>query len=269
VADVELDVTQRRHLMVLRLGSSARLAGIASIAERWRARASQLSGRLGAVIVQPGTGTGWCRLSQGLSGQIWPPSLKRIEMRTIPLNAQQPPTPESPYVELTPGQPVACHEGTVGRLEGVVVETTQGIVSSLLVRVPARLNDQIGGPEDPLAALLHVAGSRVMVPPAWAVMPESHNGSSIAHAHVLHLNATASQVAHSLVLREDADLVQEVYGILSRSPALRVYISEIRVTVSDGLVTLVGPALSPRLRASVEQDVWHIPGVLDVRNELI
>ncbi len=260
-----LDSRPRR--MVLRLGGAVRLAGISSIPDRWRVRASQLNGRLGVIVLQPTTSFAWCRLSEGLNGQIWPPSLKRVEARVIPLNDQQPATPTPPFIDLYPQMILECHEGHVGKLYGVVIETATGIVTELVMRVPGRLGDQIPGPTDPLAALLVVEGQRVLVPPSWAKEPETSR-TLLGTTRCLKLDASAAQVSRCLVLRDDAELVQEVYAILSKNPALETFMSGVRVSVIDGAVTLAGPPLSPRLRASVEQDVWHIPGVLNVRNQL-
>jgi len=84
-------------------------------------------------------------------------------------------------------------------------------------------------------------------------------------AHHLKLDATAPQVAHGLHLRDDVDLQHDVYAIIAHNPALATYLSALRVTVHDGAVHVSGVALSPRLRASMEQDIWHVPGVLAVR----
>jgi len=38
--------------------------------------------------------------------------------------------------------------------------------------------------------------------------------------------------------------------------------------VHDGIVRLRGEVPTARHKASIEQDVWHVPGVNGVRNEL-
>lgn len=259
-------MAQRR--IVLRLGARVALDAIASLPARLRATPSLLRGKLGEALVAPATGDLWCRLNGAFASQIWPPEIKRVETRVFPLTDRQPPTPPPEVVSLFPGTYVACRDGFVGRLEGVVVESASGTASALVVRLRSRLEDVVSSPGDPLAPLVGVAGQAVLLAPAWAKSPETV-AQLFGNAHQLTLDATAFQVAHSLMLRDDATLTQDIWAILGQNKAYAPYLGRFTVQVRDGTVTLAGPAISPRLAAAVEQDVWHVPGVLDVDVRLV
>lgn len=253
--------------LVLRLGAKVNLESLPSLPSHFRARVSHLSGTLGVVFMCPSTGEAWCRLNSGYAGQIYPPSIKHIEARTFPLNYRQIVTPTPDAIDLHPHMFVECRDGYVGKLAGVVSDAGTGIVTSLLTRVRTGLAAAIAGPSDPLAPLMEVAGQEVMISPAWAKTPETVN-HLLGAGHHLRIDATASQVAHSLVLRDDGQLLQDVYAILGKSHAVANYLNDFQVSVHDGEVTISGVALSPRLRAAVESDIWHVPGVLFIRNNL-
>ncbi|HEY7974219.1 MAG TPA: BON domain-containing protein, partial [Ktedonobacterales bacterium] len=68
--------------------------------------------------------------------------------------------------------------------------------------------------------------------------------------------------------RSDGQMTASVWQILSENPAIAPYLARLRVQVRDGEVTLLGTLPTPRHRASAEQDIWHIPGVIAVRNEV-
>ena len=252
--------------MVLRLGAMVNLDDVPSLPERFRQRVTQLQGRLGSVFLLPDEGDVWCRLSRGLSGQVWPPTIKRVDARTFPLNDQQMPTP-TPNVamELHPHMHVECRDGYAGKLEGIVIDGASGVARTLLLRIRTNLQDDVASPSDPLGLLIPLQGQAVMIPPEWAKSPETVN-HMLGAAHYLKLDATASQVAHGLILRNDGDLQQDVYEILGKNPALATYLSTMRVGVHDGAVTLTGAKLSPRLNAATEQDIWHVPGILALHN---
>jgi len=260
-------VEPRRDRMVLRLGAQVDLREAPSLPERYRQRATQAIGRLGSVFLCPDAGAVWCKLSRGLNGQVWPPTIKRVDARTLPMNDRQTPTPPPDAIELHPRMRVECRDGDVGRLEGIVLATASGAADALLVRVRTALENVVASPLDPLAALIPEQGQLLMVPPEWAKAAETLT-HAFGAAHALRIEASAAQVAHSLHLRDDGDLTQDVYAILGKSPALAPYLNEFRVDVHDGVVRLSGPSLSPRLRASLEQDIWHVPGVLAIRSDL-
>jgi hypothetical protein len=243
--------------LVLRLGAHVNLEDIPTLPVRERQRPGTLEGRLGSIFVS-GEDL-WCRLNGGMRGQVWPPAFKHVEARTVPLNDRQQPTPSPNAIELLPHMQVECHDGFVGKLEGVTVLLATGQVDYFLVRLRNDLQDVVARPTDALAPLVSVQGQTVLLDPTWAVVMA--NGST----HHLALDASAEQIASALVLRDDRVLEQEIYAILGENPALTTYLSAFRVTVRDGAVTLTIPPLSPRLRASMEQVVWHISGVLAVR----
>ncbi|MBA3826044.1 MAG: BON domain-containing protein [Ktedonobacterales bacterium] len=250
--------------IVLRLGANAQLDEVASLPERLRGRLTALRGKLGSVFLVPETGDLWCRLSSGVTTQVWPPTVKRVDARTFPLNARQTPTPSPDALELFPQMFVESRDGYVGKLEGLVLDAATGTATGLLIRIRRDLADVIVSPEDPLAELVEVQGQRLLISHEWAKSPETVR-HALGVAHHLKLDATAPQVASGLHLRDDADLQHDVYAIIAQNPALATYISALRVTVHDGAVRVSGVALSPRLRASMEQDIWHVPGVLAVR----
>ncbi len=260
---------ETRSKVVLRLGTQVHLDELPSLPERFRQRATQTQGRLGSVFLLPHESALWCRLSRGLSGQVWPPTVKPVEARTLPLNDTQMPTPPPEAIELQPHMLVECRDGyrPVARLEGIVIESATGVVNSLLLRIANDLEGDVTSPIDPLAPLVRVQGQALMVDPAWAKAPESIK-HALGTTHYLKMDATAAQIAHGLALRSDDALKQDVAAILGKNPALATYLPDFRIIVTDGTVTISGVSLSPRLYASVEQDIWHIPGVLAVRNEL-
>ncbi len=250
--------------VVLRLGANAQLDEIASLPERWRGRVTALRGKLGSVFLVPDSGDVWCRLSGGITTQVWPPAVKRVDARTFPLNARQMPTPAPAALELFPQMFVECRDGFVGRLEGIVLDAATGTATGLLVRIRRDLADVITSPADPLAELVEEQGQLLLISHEWAKSPETVRHAMGVARH-LKLDATAPQVASGLHLRDDLDLQHDVYETLVQNPALATYLSDLRVTVHDGAVRVSGVALSPRLRAAMEQNIWHVPGVLAVR----
>ena len=96
------------------------------------------------------------------------------------------------------------------------------------------------------------------------MMPQLDGAALI---ETLRLDATVEQVASAGLLRTDGQLTAAVWQILSENPALAPSLGRLRVQVRDGEVTLLGALPSPRHRASAEQDIWHLPGVIAVRNE--
>lgn len=257
----------RRRRIVVRLGRRVTLAEVTSVGAAFRAPSARLAGKCDEALVIPATGATWCRLRGAVGGQIWPPALGHVSRRLIPLHADQLSTPPPEAVSLFPGTYIECRDGYVGRLDGLVVESDTGATVGFLVRARAGLGEIITGPRDPLAHMLPVAGQTLLVPPAWAKAPETVARFYGADHH-LKIDATAAQVARCLTLRDDATLAQEIWTLLGQNKAIAPYIERFAITVRDGAVTITGPALSHRLSAAVEQDVWHIPGVLDVTNAL-
>jgi hypothetical protein len=192
-------------------------------------------------------------------------------VRTLAINTIQPPAPTPDALELRRKMRVACQAGLVGRLEGVVIDTHMGLVTELLVRVRDDVDAEATWPTDPLWPLLEVRGQRMLLPPAWATKTDRVASSLplLGSSARLVLSATAAQIARSLILRSDADLTAGVWSILSANPAIEPLLGQLHVSVRDGTVMMLGTVPTARHRLSAEQDVWHVPGVLAVHNELV
>ncbi len=247
---------------VLRLGERVNLGDLATLPQRYRGAMGGPRGVLVRARLRARTGEVWCQLG---SPRPWV-----RDVRTVPITSAQPPTPTPDALELRRHIRVDCQAGRVGKLEGVVVDTHSGLATELLIHVRGDVAADVESPTDPLAPLLRVQGLRVLVPPAWATKAE-HASSELPFAPAqarLMLTATAVQVAHGLILRDDAALTADVWAILAANPAIEPTLSHMRVEVRDGTVTLLGSVPSSRHRLSAEQDVWHVPGVLGVRNEM-
>lgn len=260
-ADREQPSPRARH--ILRLGSRVALDTLPTLPATYRVRASQSHGKLGQILIQVTSGAAWCRLDAEIGGQVWPPGIVRIDARTLPLTGVQPSTPSPDAVPLFSHMAVEGRDGLYGKLEGVVIATATGAATSLLLRVREQLEDVLGGPDDPLTALLRVAGREIMLAADWIKPMEP---SFQSNGHHLELDATAAQIAQGLVLRSDREIEQDVWRILGESRALGPLYQQLRVDVQDGTISIAGPALSPRLRASLEQDIWHVGGVLAVKS---
>ncbi|HEX8995328.1 MAG TPA: BON domain-containing protein [Ktedonobacterales bacterium] len=191
-------------------------------------------------------------------------------MRTIPINSTQAPAPTPDALELRGNMRVQCHEGYVGRLQGLVIDTREGLVSDLIVHVRGNPLADVDLSTDPMFKLVDVQGQEALVSPMWAVsVAESASMLPfVAPELTLRLDATVEQIASATLLRTDGQLTASVWQILSENPAIAPYLARLRVVVRDGEVTLLGSLPTPRHKASAEQDVWHLPGVLAVRNEI-
>jgi hypothetical protein len=247
---------------ILRLGARVDLAAVATVPARYRGSMGGPRGVLVSARLRARTSEVWCRLR--------PARPFARSVHTIPLGAIQPPTPTPDALDLRRGARVDCDGGRVGHLEGLVVDAHTGLVTELVVRVRGDVEADVSRPNDPLAALVAVAGLRVLVPPPWAARAEAAKGALpfLPVAHRLELRASAAQIAHGLVLRSDAALEADVWRILAANPAVEPSLGHLRVAVRDGEVTLLGTLPSARHRLSAEQDVWHVPGVLAVHNEI-
>lgn len=257
------DVPARR---VLHFGDRVLGADVPSVPERYRGMEGP-SGRLDAVRLHPSTGEVWLRLRP--SDMRHP--LRRL-IRMYPLNATQPPTPApTPEIlDLRGGMRVCCHDGYLGRLEGIAIDPRAGLAIELLVRIRGDARAAITSLTDPLAYLLPVSGQRLLLAASWAHSTKPDIGRQWLRGGgaVLQLDATAEQSASATALRADGDIAGDVIRLLDANPALAPYTARIRVTVRDGEVTLLGSVPTRRHRASAEQDAWHVSGVFAVRNEL-
>ncbi|GAC1451097.1 MAG: hypothetical protein PVSMB4_10680 [Ktedonobacterales bacterium] len=254
---------QRTALRVLRLGARVRAADLpATIPARYRTGTGGPSGRLAGARLRARAGEIWLRLR--------PARLWSRTVRTLPLNSTQPPTPTPDAVALRRGMRIDCRGGYVGRLEGLVVDTQRGVVTQLLVRVRSDVETDVQWPTDPLAPLLNLRGQRALLAPAWVTKADRVAGALpfLPATPRLILDATPAQVASSLILRDDAELTANIWTMLAADPAIAPLTPQLRVLVRDGVVTLLGNLPSARHRLAAEQDIWHIPGVLSVNNEV-
>jgi hypothetical protein len=203
----------------------------------------------------------WLRLSSG--------DLSRT-LRTIPVNSTQTPAPTPDALELRGGMRVRCHEGYVGRLAGMVIETRSGVVSDLILRVRRDPLADVKLASDPMFKLVEAQGREVLLSPTWAVSvtQSSTITSFLAPGLTLQLDASVEQIASGAQLRSDGQLTASVWEILNENPAIAPFQGRLRVQALNGEVTLLGVLPTRRHRASAEQDVWHLPGVLAVRNEI-
>lgn len=257
------DVPTRR---VLRFGGKVLGADVPSIPERYRGLEGP-SGRLDAVRLHPSTGEVWLRLRPSDMRQ----PLRRL-IRMYPLNRTQPPTPApAPEIlELRGGMRDFCHDGYLGRLEGIAIDPRAGLATDLLVRIRGDVRASVDILTDPFAFLLPVSGARLLLSVAWAesTKPDTGRRWFRGGGTILHLNASAEQAASATRLRGDGDIAGDVLSMFDANPALAPYTARIRLNVRDGEVTLLGSVPTRRHRASAEQDAWHVAGVFAVRNEL-
>jgi hypothetical protein len=263
---------------VLRFGQPVRGDTLTCIPQRLRTGPGSPSGRLVGVALLPDAQQAWLALSR--RGR-WP---WQSVVRTIPLsNAHAPELPEDALL-LRDRMRVECHDGYVGRLEGLTVDAVSGRVQDLLVRVRGDVLAEVQLPTSPFAKLLPLAGRVVLVPPAWIAPAakdrakdkeqdkeqdkERHAGALTAEEPVLHLDATPEQIGSGMVIRGDGDVTADIWRLLEENPSIAPYLERITVVVRDGDVTLLGVVPSPRHKATAEQDVWHVPGVFSVTNGL-
>jgi BON domain len=259
--DMSADTSTVRE--IFRFGQKIRGENVPSVPARYRGGPGGPAGRVVAVLLRPTSGETWLRIRS--SDAPW-----QRQVRTIPLNSDQPPAPTPESVELRGGIRVYCHDGYVGRLEGFAFDTSAGLAQYIVVRVRNNVLADVDTPSDPLFKLVEVGGQQVMLPPAW-VVSSTHESSGFpfgSGSSRLMLDASAEQIAAGLMLRPDGALAAAIWEILDINPAISPYTPHVQVLVHDGDVTLRGVLPSPRHRASAEQDVWHVPGVLAVHNEI-
>lgn len=248
---------------IFRFGQKLSGENVPSVPARYRGGPGGPTGRVVAALLRPSSGEIWLRIRS--SDAPW-----QRQVRTIPLNTDQPPTPTPESVELRGGVRVNCHDGYVGRLEGFALDTHAGIVQYIVVRIRSNVLADVENPSDPLFKLVEVGGQQLMLSPSW-IVSATHESSGFpfgSGSARLMLAASAEQVASGIWLRTDGELTAAIWSILNENPAIAPYAGQLRVLVHDGDVTLRGSLPSPRHRASAEQDVWHVPGVLAVHNEV-
>jgi osmotically-inducible protein OsmY len=250
---------------IVRFGQQMRGDDLPSIPLRFRGGPGGPAGRLDGIALRPLARQAWLRLSQR-----GPLPWSRRESAPIPLGSAQEPVPPADAVDLESGLRVRCHDGYVGRLEGMAVDARSGAVLDLLLRVRGDVLAAVRSNSDPLAALQAVSGQQILVSPTsvTAVTKEKGAGPFGAEETVLQLDASPEQLASATVLRPDGDVTSDIWRILEANPAIAPFMARLTVVVRDGDVTLLGRVPTPRHRASAEQDVWHVPGVFAVHNDL-
>lgn len=250
---------------IFRFGQRVTGDDVPSVPDRYRGGPGSPSGRLVGVRLRPATGEAWLRLG---SGGPWP---RRRRLITVPLGASQAPAPTPDSMELRGGAGVRCHDGSIGRLEGFSLDMRSGLALDLLVHVRGDVLADVQRSTSPLAALLAVGGRRILVAPAWAVSStlQPHRLPFRGATSALLLDASAEQIASATVVRKDGEVAANIWENWDGNPALAPYTAALDITVRDGDVTLFGSLPSARQRATAEQDVWHVLGVLGVRNRII
>ncbi len=252
------DLPSRR---ILRFGQRITGADIPAAPERVRGVADGPLGRLRGARLQARGQVAWLRLSAS--------DLSR-EMRTIPLNASQGPAPTPDTLELRGGMRVRCHEGYVGRLAGLVIDPSQGLVTDLIVKIR---NDAMAGvtlSSDPMFKLGPAQGAQALVSPSWAVSTmRVERALPFLGSHlILTLDATVEQIASASQVRSDGQVLGEIWRLMGENPAIAPYIGRLHIEARNGDVTVRGSLPTPRHRASAEQDIWHVPGVFALHNEV-
>ncbi len=246
---------------VLRFGQRVTGADIPAAPERVRGVANGPLGRLRGARLQARGQVAWLRLGVSDLGR---------ELRTVPLNATQGPAPTPDTLELRGGMRVRCHEGYVGKLAGLVIDPTQGLVTDLIVKIRGDAMADVQLPSDPLFKLGPAQGAEALVAPAWAVSTTRVESALpfLRDRLILTLDASVEQVASAARLRRDGQVAGDIWRLLGENPAIAPYVGRLRVEVRDGDVTLRGALPTPRHRASAEQDIWHVPGVFALHNEV-
>lgn len=205
----------------------------------------------------------WLRLGAG--------GLFRSEKyQTIHIYGDGSAEPSQDSLLLHDGMRARCHEGDVGKLEGLALDLRTGEALGLLLHVRSDVLAAMAKPSDPYQYLLPLAGQRILLPPTWmrSVSRTKAALPFLPDDETLHLDASVEQVASATVVRDDADLEADILRILEENVALAPLLARISIEVRDGVVRLRGEVPTARHKASIEQDVWHVPGVNDVRNEL-
>src|SRR5579862_8505029 len=116
---------------VLRLGAKLGNEDIPSVASRYRGVGGP-AGKLVGVRLLPATGEAWLRLERHRLGSRVP---WNHEIWTLALNPTQAPTPTPDAIELVRDMRVSCHDGYVGRLKGITIDSDAGLVMELMVQV--------------------------------------------------------------------------------------------------------------------------------------
>ncbi len=250
---------------LLRFGSFVKLNTISALPVPYMNHGDFPEGKCLGAYLFPQSNTVWVRLAERLGGQIWPPNLAHTEHCVIPLNAAQDSAPSAHAIELFGSMPLYCSDGKFGRLKSMFIDNETGTAVSLVVQVRART--LFASADSEFAELWDVSGKSLLIPPQWAVHPPEPVRNNGFEKQV-YLDATAQQIAHCLLLRDDADICEDIWRLIAQSTALTPYISGLRIAVHEGTAELSGEYLPLHLKNTLENDVWHIGGVLNVINHI-
>lgn len=249
---------------VLRFGQKIVGDEVPTVPARYRGIDTPL-GKLVGVRVRTGSGEVWLRLR--------PNELRRRMNRgllTVPLNGTQSPAPTPDALDLRSSMRVYCHDGYIGRLEGLAIDPSSGLAIEMIVRIRGNVMAGVRSVTGPMASLIGLDGLQILLPPSWihSTKTEPSDVPFRGPSVVLHLDASAEQVASGTRLRTDEEIASDVWTILAANPAVGPYVGKLHIAVQDGKVILQGQLPSPRHRASAEQDIWHVPGVFALRNDV-
>jgi hypothetical protein len=215
------------------------------------------------VIVAKDASDIWLRLGTG--GLLRP-----TKYQTIHVSGAAPDNAPADGLLLHDDLRVRCHEGYVGKVDGLALDLRTGEALGLLLHVRADVLSAITRASDPYYHLLPLAGQRILLPLTWmrSISRTKASLPLLPEEETLHLDASVEQVASATVVRADADLESDILRILEQNLALAPLLARISIQVRDSVVRLRGEVPTERHKASIEQDVWHVPGVNGVRNEL-
>ncbi len=250
---------------LLRFGSFVKLNTISALPVPYMIHGAFPEGKCIGAYILPRSHTVWVRLSERLGGQIWPPSMAHTEHCVIPLTAEQDSAPLSHSIELFGSMPLYCSDGKIGRLRSILIDNETGAAVSLVAQVRART--LFASSDSQSAALWELSGKSLLIPPQWVLFPpeptEYTNGEK-----QLYIDATSQQIAHCLLLRDDAEVCEDIWSLVAQSTALAPYIAGLHITVREGTVELSGEYLPLHLKNMLENDIWHIGGVLNIVNHI-
>ena len=256
-----MDTTINEHARILlQLGKSFNGARVAGIPALYRNKAEGVKGQIKRLWLMPQGGQVTISLSirKSLLG-------KSEEL--IPLSEGAPASPAAlqSAIELHARMPVFCtdeHQQAryrVGHFEGLTIAARTGLANGLVVQVRAHPEADFTRPTDPQAALVSVAGRRLVLSPAWVKAVKQGE---------LFLSVFPAQVASGVEYLDDLQVRERLWTMLGENPALQPYLSLLRIDVRDGVVYLGGRLPMLRLRNSAKQDIWHVPGVVAIEDNV-
>ncbi len=143
-----------------------------------------------------------------------------------------------------PGTPVDGRSGRLGTLQGIRYDPETRRPSFLLVREPG---------------LFGLFSRTRLVPAEWV---------KDATMSRIRLDADEAAFRRCQVLRDDADILEDVTEALAAEGSLRPFRLAIEPRVHDGYVELHGYARTPGQKRLAEQAARSVPGVTGVRNLL-